>query len=41
MNIEELVVKISADIGELKKKLDEAGKETKKTDEKAKQSTKG
>lgn len=39
MNIEELVVKISADIGELKKKLDEAGKETKKTDEKAKQST--
>ena len=41
MNIEELVVKIRADIGELKKKLDEAGKETKKTDEKAKQSTKG
>ena len=41
MNIEELVVKIRADIGELKKKLDEAGKETKKTDEKAKQSTNG
>ena len=41
MNIEELVVKIRADIGELKKKLDEAGKETKKTDEKAKKSTKG